>query len=71
MARFESEALDARVAGDRRAGHHADRAAITHLIVASCTGFTAPGLDFQIMHAAGLAPSVERTIVGFMGALPR
>lgn len=45
----------------------ADREAITHLIVASCTGFTAPGLDFHIMQSAGLASSVERTIVGFMG----
>ncbi len=45
----------------------ADRRALTHLIVASCTGFTAPGLDFHIMQAAGLATSVERTIVGFMG----
>jgi alpha-pyrone synthase len=40
---------------------------VTHLIVASCTGFSAPGLDFQIMRAAGLADSVQRTIVGFMG----
>jgi predicted naringenin-chalcone synthase len=40
---------------------------ITHLIVASCTGFTAPGLDFQIMRAAGLPDSTHRTIVGFMG----
>jgi predicted naringenin-chalcone synthase len=45
----------------------ADRHTVTHLIVASCTGFTAPGLDFQIMRAAGLRDSVERTIVGFMG----
>jgi predicted naringenin-chalcone synthase len=45
----------------------AERACITHLIVASCTGFTAPGLDFDIMQDAGLAPSIERTIVGFMG----
>ncbi len=45
----------------------AERDAITHLIVASCTGFTAPGLDFDIMRDAGLAPSVERTAVGFMG----
>ncbi len=43
------------------------RGAITHLIVASCTGFTAPGLDFDIMQDAGLAASIERTIVGFMG----
>jgi predicted naringenin-chalcone synthase len=41
--------------------------AITHLIVASCTGFTAPGLDFHIMQDAGLRRSVERTSVGFMG----
>ncbi|HEY2621758.1 MAG TPA: type III polyketide synthase [Acetobacteraceae bacterium] len=44
-----------------------ERNTITHLIVASCTGFTAPGLDFDIMQNIGLAPSVERTIVGFMG----
>lgn len=40
---------------------------VTHLIVASCTGFTAPGLDFQIMREAGLPDSTQRTIVGFMG----
>jgi len=40
---------------------------VTHLIVASCTGFTAPGLDFQIMREAGLPGSTRRTIVGFMG----
>jgi predicted naringenin-chalcone synthase len=44
-----------------------ERNEITHLIVASCTGFTAPGLDFDIMQGIGLSPSVERTIVGFMG----
>jgi predicted naringenin-chalcone synthase len=40
---------------------------VTHLVVASCTGFSAPGLDFQIMRAAGLSEDVKRTIVGFMG----
>jgi predicted naringenin-chalcone synthase len=35
--------------------------------VASCTGFTAPGLDFQIMRAACLPDSTHRTIIGFMG----
>ena len=44
-----------------------ERTAITHLVFASCTGFTAPGLDFQIMRQAGLRDSVERTVVGFMG----
>ncbi len=44
-----------------------ERARITHLIVASCTGFVAPGLDQLIVAAAGLDPGVERTMVGFMG----
>ena len=43
------------------------RAEITHLIVTSCTGFYAPGLDLQLAHRLGLDPSVERTIIGFMG----
>lgn len=40
---------------------------ITHLIVASCTGFMAPGLDQVIIERAGLNPGIERTVVGFMG----
>jgi predicted naringenin-chalcone synthase len=39
---------------------------ITHLVVASCTGFVAPGIDQIVAEALGL-PSVERTLVGFMG----
>lgn len=41
-------------------------AGVTHLIVASCTGFVAPGIDQVIAKALGLA-DVERTLVGFMG----
>jgi predicted naringenin-chalcone synthase len=67
MARFESEALTLALQAIEALDIAADRDAVTHLIVASCTGFTAPGLDFHIMTAAGLAPSVERTNVGFMG----
>ena len=40
---------------------------ITHLIVASCTGFVAPGIDQIIAAELGLDGSVERTLVGFMG----
>ena len=35
--------------------------------MASCTGLSAPGLDLEIVQRAGLSPSVERTIIGFMG----
>ncbi len=41
--------------------------AITHLVVASCTGFTAPGVDQMIAARFGLSPDVERLLVGFMG----
>jgi predicted naringenin-chalcone synthase len=41
-------------------------AGVTHLVVASCTGFTAPGIDQIIAEALGLE-DVERTLVGFMG----
>ena len=44
-----------------------DVGAVTHLVVASCTGFIAPGIDQLIAAELGLDPSVERTLVGFMG----
>ncbi len=40
---------------------------ITHVIVASCTGFIAPGIDQHLIAATGINPSAERTVVGFMG----
>ena len=40
---------------------------ITHLVVASCTGFVAPGIDQIIARRLGLDGSVQRTLVGFMG----
>lgn len=42
-------------------------ARITHLVTASCTGFEAPGIDQALVHGLGLAPTVRRTHVGFMG----
>jgi predicted naringenin-chalcone synthase len=40
---------------------------ITHLIVASCTGFVAPGLDQILARRLGLRDDLQRTLVGFMG----
>ncbi len=68
MARFQAPALDlAQTAVDRLDFGPGERARITHLVVASCTGFSAPGLDFRLMRAAGLPETVERTMIGFMG----
>lgn len=44
-----------------------DISGITHLVVASCTGFVAPGIDQIIAARLGLDGSVERTLIGFMG----
>lgn len=40
---------------------------ITHLITVSCTGFYAPGPDYDIISSLGLQPSIERYHLGFMG----
>lgn len=40
---------------------------VTHLVTASCTGFDSPGVDLQLCERLGLAPSVSRTHIGFMG----
>jgi len=40
---------------------------ITHLVVASCTGFVAPGIDQIIAARLNLPPGVERLLIGFMG----
>lgn len=48
-------------------GELPDISDITHLVVASCTGFMAPGLDQVIARRLGLASDVERISIGFMG----
>jgi predicted naringenin-chalcone synthase len=67
MRRFEKEApVLAERAVERL--HLEDIAyKITHLIVTTCTGLSAPGIDLEIIYRCKLNPSVERTVVGFMG----
>lgn len=67
MERFESYALDLATRASARLDIAQVRSRITHLVVASCTGLTAPGLDQQLVHALDLDAGVERTLVGFMG----
>jgi len=42
-------------------------AEVTHVITVSCTGFHAPGPDFEIVRALGMSDAVERYHLGFMG----
>jgi predicted naringenin-chalcone synthase len=44
-----------------------ERARITHLLITCCTGFSAPGLDLEVIERCKLPSSVERTMIGFMG----
>lgn len=44
-----------------------DRKSITHVITVSCTGFYAPGPDFEVVRHLGLSPSTQRFHIGFMG----
>lgn len=40
---------------------------VTHVVTASCTGFFAPGPEFRLVRDLGLAPTVSREHLGFLG----
>jgi len=69
MAIYEQSATKLAVAAARNAiaaaGIRAER--ITHLVTATCTGFSAPGFDLGLVEQLPLARGVQRTQVGFMG----
>lgn len=69
MQRYAAEAGPLAIAASRRALDAASTppASVTHLVTCSCTGFANPGVDLEIIAALGLAPTVSRTHVGFMG----
>lgn len=50
-----------------RADPHIEAADVTHVLTVSCTGFYAPGPDYEIVRALGLRDGVRRTHLGFMG----
>ncbi|WP_207462573.1 type III polyketide synthase [Azospirillum sp. SYSU D00513] len=66
MALYERHAPDLAVAGvEALKLTEAERP--THVIVTTCTGLHAPGIDLEIVKRLGLDRGVERTVVGFMG----
>ena len=67
MAVYADEAPGLALAAIAALGDQADLAGITHLVVASCTGFVAPGIDQIIAARLGLSPAIERLLIGFMG----
>ena len=67
MQLFERQAPMLAEAAIARLSLGEERNRVTHLLVTCCTGFTAPGLDLEIIARCRLPDSVERTIIGFMG----
>jgi alpha-pyrone synthase len=65
MAQFATAAPDLALRAIAGLGHALH--GVTHLVLASCTGFMAPGLDQVIARRLGLAADVERVSIGFMG----
>jgi predicted naringenin-chalcone synthase len=63
MQAYEQQATELAV----QAVEKLDPGPITHLIVASCTGFTAPGIDQRLAERLQLGGALKRTLVGFMG----
>jgi alpha-pyrone synthase len=63
---YEAEAPRLALEAVSALANQKDLSGITHLVLASCTGFAAPGVDQIVARTLGLF-DVERTLVGFMG----
>lgn len=44
-----------------------DAADVTHVVTVSCTGFYAPGPDYELVRELGLPTTTQRYNIGFMG----
>jgi predicted naringenin-chalcone synthase len=67
MRIFEAEAPGLAERAVEALDLHGQESSITHLVVATCTGFVAPGIDQILAKRLGLRPDLQRTMVGFMG----
>jgi prepilin-type processing-associated H-X9-DG protein len=69
LEHYAAGALPLALCAARQALAQSGRAArdVTHIVTVSCTGFRAPGVDVELMRGLGLAPTVQRTHIGFMG----
>jgi alpha-pyrone synthase len=67
MAAYADHAPELALQAIAKLGDAFDPARVTHIVVASCTGFVAPGIDQILARRLGLSPTVERVLIGFMG----
>jgi alkylresorcinol/alkylpyrone synthase len=71
-ARMERYAAEAMPLGKEAVGIALDRAGLDPadvglFAVASCTGYTTPGIDIMLARDLGMSPDVQRLMVGHMG----
>jgi len=67
MRLYEAHAPALAAAAVRNLGLGDALSRVTHLVVTTCTGLSAPGIDLELVERCGLAGAVERTVLGFMG----
>jgi predicted naringenin-chalcone synthase len=69
MGLFEKSALSlaTKAVNDCFSNTQIEAKEITHLILVSCTGMFAPGLDLEIIHTMGFRNDIERYAIHFMG----
>lgn len=67
MNRYQKDALPLALKAVQPLLNSQDGRSLTHLIVTSCTGFYAPGLDIDIVENLKLNPRIQRTLIGYMG----
>lgn len=69
MALYRQQAVGISEAAAREALQKAGvpPSAITHVVVVSCTGLYAPGLDIDLVQQLGLPSHVQRLAINFMG----
>jgi predicted naringenin-chalcone synthase len=69
MRQYEFHAANLAEAACRRALQNAavSNKQITHLVTVSCSGFSAPGIDVELIERLNLPQETARTHVGFMG----
>lgn len=69
MQAYEEFAPPLAESAARRALDHAGIAckAVTDIVIVSCTGFAAPGLDVALIERLALRATTRRTTIGFMG----
>ncbi|TWT97976.1 Alpha-pyrone synthesis polyketide synthase-like Pks18 [Botrimarina colliarenosi] len=69
MAAYHASASDLaeRAARGALADAELDASDVTHLVLVTCSGFEAPGVDVSLIERLPLPPTVARTSIGFMG----